>query len=395
MIDNFSHSQIENVIQALADPDSHASDYMVLRPDGKIEHELYNEIRLYKEALLILNLYRRPDQNIEWDKMKKKIERPNVKMYNFLKVAASLIILFAIGYYLSVEMKKTYEKDYHKLAEAITIGSPKAILTTSEGVKIRLTELEPLQIKALGVNITINKDSATIEYLTDEKKQKSKVKDVEFHEIEVPEFSDWNVVLPDGTKVCINAASKLRYPLEFTGNERSVFLTGEACFEVVKDENKPFVVNTEKIDTKVLGTTFNVNAYPDEDVNITLVEGSVQLHNKLNNQKYKLEPNDNAALKLNETKLKISKVNASKLIAWKNGYYYFEREQLQSIMKKLQKWYDFQVFYEDANTKYYEFRMRADRKLSFGEIVKRLEETGRVEVDIIENAVLIKDVKRN
>jgi hypothetical protein len=240
-------------------------------------------------------------------------------------------------------------------------------------------------------NLLVSQGKNTLQYQI---KGSSGKKELEYHTIVVPKFGEWMLILPDGSKVWLNSGSSLKYPVTFPDHERKVFLTGEAYFEISQDRDKPFIANTEKIDTKVLGTTFNIRAYPNENLSITLAEGSISLLNKITNSTTKLEPNDNATLMVSGSEIMLNKVDAGKHIAWKSGFYYFEREKLTDILSKLQMWYDFQVVYKDPVTENFEFKMRADRNLGFGQIVKRLEDTGRIKVKIIENTIYIYDVER-
>jgi hypothetical protein len=393
MTKNYNHQQIKKIIQVLKEPEKRASEYLIENLENKDLYDLYNELRLYKEALLVIEQKAKPNVDYHWKNLEKKIT-PQNKRFSFLKIAAAVLILVSVSFFLRNEIGLVKES-YDERANAISIGSPKAILIISDGTRIHLSDAKSTIINTKNTNVIISKEKSTLQYKTKNNiVGKGKV-ELEYHTIEVPKFGEWKLILPDGSKVWLNAESIFKYPVDFVGNNRKVYLSGEAYFEVASDKNKPFIVNTEKIDTKVLGTEFNISAYPEENLNITLAKGSVSLYNKLSNSNITLQPNDNAELKVNEANINLTKVDIKKYIAWKNGYYYFDREKLSNILKKLQKWYDFQVFYENPMTKYYEFRMRADRNLGFGQIIKRLEETGRVKIKIVENSIVISDVKRN
>lgn len=152
----------------------------------------------------------------------------------------------------------------------------------------------------------------------------------------------YGITLPDGSKVWLNAATSLKFPVNFAGlKERRVELEGEAYFEVAKDARKPFIVHSGRQDIKVLGTHFNVSSYADEpEAKTTLLEGSVKI-----NGRETLKPGEQAKVD-GRGMVAISKVNADASVAWKNGYFEFNDENVYEIMTKVARWYDVQVIYE-------------------------------------------------
>ncbi|MBO9592790.1 MAG: FecR domain-containing protein [Niabella sp.] len=152
----------------------------------------------------------------------------------------------------------------------------------------------------------------------------------------------YGITLPDGSKVWLNAATSLKFPVNFSGlKERRVELEGEAYFEVAKDAHKPFIVHSGRQDIKVLGTHFNVSSYTDEpEARTTLLEGSVKI-----NGRQTLKPGEQAKVDRRGV-VAISKVNADASVAWKNGYFEFNDENVYEIMTKVARWYDVQVIYE-------------------------------------------------
>jgi ferric-dicitrate binding protein FerR (iron transport regulator) len=153
------------------------------------------------------------------------------------------------------------------------------------------------------------------------------------------------LVLPDGTKVWLNAASSLKYPAAFAGNERRVELNGEAYFEVSKDPSKPFFVKTASQTVAVLGTHFNINSYTDESATkTTLLEGSVKVTGN-NGQSVKIKPGEQAINYANAISIK-ENVDTDEAIAWKNGKFMFKNTDLQTIMRQLSRWYDVDVEYQ-------------------------------------------------
>src|SRR5690606_21711377 len=175
---------------------------------------------------------------------------------------------------------------------------------------------------------------------------------ITYNEIKTPKGGQYEIVLPDGTKVWLNAASSLKYPVVFKGNERKVELTGEAYFEVTsinKNGLVPFIVQTSLQQIKVLGTAFNINAYADEQsTKTTLLHGSVKIIPQSNS----LRTDDSVLLKpgqeskVSKDKISVAEVNTAEAVAWKNGMFYFQDSDIRSVMRQLSRWYNVEVEFE-------------------------------------------------
>ena len=193
-----------------------------------------------------------------------------------------------------------------------------------------------------------------------------------YNSMSTPKGRQFKLVLPDGTRVWLNAASSIRYPIVFTGSERKVEITGEAYFEVAHNKEKPFIVSTHNgSEIEVLGTHFNINSYDNEEsINTTLLEGSVRVSSS--NGKIVLTPGQQAqctgagALTLKQ------QVNLAQVMAWKNGQFDFNNATLREIMRQLERWYNIEVEYAPG-VKSYEFVGKMDRGLSLQEVLKGLE----------------------
>lgn len=222
-------------------------------------------------------------------------------------------------------------------------GKNKAVLTLNNGEKVVLDSARVGTLAKNG-NVSIKKAAdGQLIYTVDGGNASASNGPVTYNTISTPRGGQYQVILPDGSKVWLNAASSLKYPTSFAGNERNVQLTGEAYFEVAKDASKPFKVNVNELNVKVLGTHFNVMAYADEDaIKTTLLEGSVQLTS--GGSSSMLKPDQQGIVRGN--KINIVDVEASSFVAWKNGYFEFSRSNIQDIMKQLSRWYDMQVVYE-------------------------------------------------
>lgn len=167
--------------------------------------------------------------------------------------------------------------------------------------------------------------------------------------IEVPLGQMSNVVLPDGTTVRLNSGTKLVYSGKFNSGERVVSLEGEAFFDVSKDQTHPFLIKTSTLDFKVYGTSFNIQAYPeDKEINTTLVEGSLGIIGKSGNELARLVPGENASYRDVDKKLLVGKVNLDLYTSWKDGLVTFRNEKLKDIARKIERWYNVEIVIKNA-----------------------------------------------
>lgn len=192
--------------------------------------------------------------------------------------------------------------------------------------------------------------------------------------LSVPRGSDFYVVLDDGTKVWLNAESELRYPQTFTGTKRVVQLVGEAYFEVAKDKNKPFIVETPTERIEVLGTHFNVNSYPKEPKSmVTLVEGKVEV--SIGRQLGQvLIPGQQAVVQRQQ--LRVREVNVDEYIAWKNKEFMFNDESLAHAVSRIGRWYDLEIEVDPSLQDIYLWGS-VPRKESFGQVLKLIQLTNK------------------
>lgn len=189
--------------------------------------------------------------------------------------------------------------------------------------------------------------------------------------LQTPRAGQYQMVLPDGTKLWLNAASSIRFPSSFEGlKQRKVYIQGEVCFEVAKDKNRPFIVECAGQTLEVLGTQFNISAYPeDSTVKTTLLEGSLRVAYRYQN--VLLKPNQQAHL--SASGIQVKDVNAIIYTSWKDGIFTFQREQLTSIMNKLSRWYDVDVVYHGTDYETVTYSGSISRQSNISSILKLLE----------------------
>lgn len=205
-----------------------------------------------------------------------------------------------------------------------------------------------------------------------------------------PRGGTYQVILPDGTKVWLNAASMLKFPTSFSGKDsRTVELAGEAYFEVSKDKAHPFVVVSKGQVVRVLGTHFNVNTYGDDgNIKTTLLEGSVNVAD-MANRNLVLKPNQQAVLPFaeNNKAIVVKQVNAEDIVAWKNGQFLFNEQSLSSILRQLERWYDVDVDYSTVPDTRYDGAISRNVKLS--KVLEMLEQTGNLKLKMEKNIIKV------
>lgn len=216
----------------------------------------------------------------------------------------------------------------------------------------------------------------TLSYVAEDSLQKSTLS---YNTVEVPKGAEFDLVLADGTQVWLNADSKLTYPVVFGQEEREVVLQGEAFFKVKRDVRRPFRVKTERQTLEVLGTEFNMDAYPgEENIYTTLVTGSVKVISS--GKSVILTPGMQAVV--GEGNLFTREIDPEDVVSWRNGMFVIEERTLEEVMCKLARWYDFSVFYQDQEIKNICFKGRIPRYESFKSILNILEKTGGVKFNV-------------
>lgn len=278
----------------------------------------------------------------------------------FLIIAASILFI----YHAPKQSHLVVAQDI--LKEDITPGHNGATLHLSNGKTIILDSIRDGVI-AQQEGLKIVKKDGKLTYI-------GKSDKVVYNDIVTTRGQQWELVLPDGTKVWLNAASSIHYPLSFNGKERLVKITGEAYFEVIHNSTQPFKVQVGNVQMEDIGTIFNINAYSDEPViKTTLVDGSVKISTA--NHTNLLTPGQQAITQENNS-IQIKKnVNVEEIISWKNGQMKFENEDLQTIMRQISRWYDVTITYE-GNIPKKIFNGGISRKSNLSELLKILEFEG-------------------
>ncbi len=303
------------------------------------------------------------------------------RIRRIVSVAAGVVLpLLAVVLWYGTRQKSDVPE---QVASVIRHGEVKAELVLADGTtRILSSGVTDSLFVQQGASIVVQDQG--VSYQGD-----SSVVEERYNTLRVPRGGEYSITLSDGTIVYLNAESQLRYPVKFVGEDRRVYLSGEAYFDVVHDKAHPFVVDVKNSTVRVLGTSFDVRAYADEDeVLTTLVQGSVRF--SAGKESVILEPGEQVVLD-KSGRLETREVDTYLYTAWKDGVFAFKRQRLEEIMKVVARWYDVNVFWENVSQKEVTFTGKMKRYDDFSKVVEMLEMTGNTEFMIKENNIFIRE----
>ncbi|WP_170150685.1 FecR family protein [Marinifilum flexuosum] len=321
------------------------------------------------------------NKKANWDKIQAKIKKGKVRKLNmnFLKIAAVLILTIGSTLFFSNLLD-------NNVSSVINPGKQQAILITSDGERYQLDE----EVIIKEGDVFISNKTQELIY---QKKSNITKSQLTYNTIIIPKGGEYKLTLMDGTRIWLNSNSKLRFPSEFGSGIRKVELKGEAFFEVAKDSVHPFVVNANKAQVKVLGTSFNVNAYLDlNEIVTTLVEGKVEVSDTLFGNKVKLLPNEQYRFNKSNGKTLKQVVDTEIYTAWKDGRFVFENESLEDIMIRLSRWYNVEVSFLNESVKELRFSGDLTRYDNIDQILELIEVTQKVKFTIKDRALWVEEV---
>lgn len=307
--------------------------------------------------------------------------------WKYVAVAASVLVVLGTGMLMQFhDNKKTTALARAELRDTNDVAAPEAnyaSIILADGQKVDLNGSSDGTLASQGRMEVIKTADGLIVY----KAAGGQVSNtIQLNTLSNPKGSNViGMVLEDGTKVWLNAGSSLTYPVAFVGNERSVSITGEAYFEVAKNKQKPFRVNRDNMQIQVLGTHFNVNAFGDDpSMKVTLLEGSVKVTSGKSSGM--LTPGQQAKVKNDDVNVH-SEINLDQVMAWKNGYFSFERASVTEVMGEIARWYNIDVVYDgQVPDERFGGDLRRNSKLS--SVLKVLEKSG-VKFRIVGNKVTV------
>jgi ferric-dicitrate binding protein FerR (iron transport regulator) len=326
-------------------------------------------------------------------------KRPKLLSLYYIKwisVAASFMVLATgIVYWLQVLRNKHHQpvavNTPIKTDNTIKPGGNKAILKLADGTELVLDSAATGTLAQQGQAKIIKLSDGRLSYKTDN----ATPAEVLYNTITTPKGGQYQVLLADGSKVWLNALSSLRFPATFNGKERMVELTGEGYFEVAKNPSHPFIVNILSSTggvgrgrhVEVLGTHFNINAYADEPaVKTTLLEGSVKVSSS--KQTSILKPGQQAAMATEGNITVVNDADIDAVMAWKNGMFYFNSADIETILRQAARWYDVQFEYQALIKEH--FSGQISRNVNLDKLLKILQLTGKVNFEINGKTVTVK-----
>jgi transmembrane sensor len=299
--------------------------------------------------------------------------------------AAAVVLMITSAALIYFRAQKPVKNNAIVQKKEIKPGSNKAVLTLANGQKIILTDSVNGQI-AIQANIKITKTAKGQIVYELPKGVGDNAPAPVFNTVEAPTGGQWEVVLPDGSKVWLNARSSLTYPTYFAGDERKVQLKGEAYFEIAHNKRMPFKVISKGQTVEVLGTHFDIMAYDDEQLmKTTLLEGSIKISDS--GRSHILVPGEQA--QVSDALMKVTnEVDLEDVMAWKNGYFKFN-ESLESIMRKVARWYDIEITYANNVDPSLHFGGKISRYKNLSSTLKIMELTGNIHFKVVGRRVTV------
>ncbi len=370
LADGLDEEETRRLEQWLAESPRHAAEWERLRqevaPGGR-------SVELQREGARLVER--------RWREFRQRVMGGRQRLWvRVMRYAAIVLVPLAAAAYLWTMFHPA--EPATEAETPIVPGTFRAQLTLDDG---RTVALDSAAFRSIG-----QLPEATVEVadrvLTYTRSDHAAPAEVKYNMLDIPRGGEYALQLADGSRVWLNAETRLRYPVAFTGTERRVELTGEAYFEVSKDATRPFIVRANGVDVRVLGTSFNVAAYGAEVVT-TLVEGRVAV--EAGSERVTLEPDRQAVW--DGERMEVRQVDASNYGLWRKGIFYFEDRRLEEILDALARWYGVEVFYVNPETKDMRFTVEIKRYENIDAILRRIAQTERVHFGVSGRTVTVQE----
>ena len=349
---------------------------MMRSPDNEDLREEFERVR----RLTVLEA----DKAKMWKQVQSRMNKNSrYRVKRYLKYAAIIVAFVLAGGTWWMVKENPEEIISVELSETsmLSPGTPKAYILFSSGQRMDLTTTEhDTMIMEKGMQVRVG-SSGKISYIPGDSGSVLK-QEIVYNTIVVPRGGEYKLELADGTLVWLNSDSELRYPVKFAGSQRDVWLKGEGYFEVSKNPEKPFRVVVDNMIVKVLGTSFNINAYKDRgNILTTLVSGKVDIQDMSGKSLVVMSPNQQVDFRHGKIS-SVQEVDITRFVSWIDGKFYFNDMTLENIMSQLQRWYDIEVFFVDEELKSYPFTGVIRRDFTAGQIFEIIEKTTRVKFNV-------------
>lgn len=347
--------------------------------------QLFTEAREVEKVLKTIHGRESLQLRQSWERMEAAlvVRAPKKRRLSWvagIAVAASVAMVFMLLFFRPVEHPAVLLTDGN-----ITPGGVKAILRYEDGETIDLTSSTASRIVASDGSVLVNDSLKGLRY----DRSKSGDRPMKYHTLTVPVGGEYHFTMADGTRIWVNSSSEVRFPDHFSGEKREIYIEGEVYLEVARDEEHPFIVHTGENQVQVLGTKFNLTAYPEEPkVVTTLVEGSVEFKNISSG--VRLKPGEQSTLDKETNKLEKQKVDVSVYTSWVTGTFEYERMPLSDIIRQLSRWYDVQFVFEAQEFRDHIFTGIVKRDQSLEDVLSIIGKTTNIKFEISERTIIIK-----
>ena len=312
------------------------------------------------------------------------------RIIHYWPVAASVVLLVGVFVGFALNEWSQMKADQGIAQTERIVPGVKAELILSTGERVCLAQRSEF-IEGMKESGIRNDSLAGLNYVGAKIQGKEIGEEIVYNTMQIPVGGFYQLKLADGTKVWLNSLTQLRFPVTFAGEERKVYLTGEAYFEVARDSVHPFIVATDEgMEVKVYGTEFNVDTYRKGTVKTTLVNGKVGIRVSATGEEVRLSPNQMALFTKATQSIQVENVDPYGAVAWKDGKFVFEDEPMEEIMERLSRWYDVKVFYANERIKKHTFTGIITRFADISDVLHLMEETAAVEFNIQGNTVTVK-----
>ena len=347
--------------------------------------KLKNDEQLMQECRnlqMMAAISRTERENLDIDdlltKFKQKQKKKNIAIRKYVLYAASLAAITIIAFIWS-----TNHWQYTEEAKQILVFQAD---TASMSVTLK-TERKNNENSSNSYWNTTTPN--TLNYQQTDNLQKIAESQIpETHTLSVPKGKAFKIILSDGSEVDMNADSRLIYPTRFTGNVRSVYLEGEAYFKISKDEKHPFIIQTKDMQTKVLGTEFNISSYTGNATKVTLIKGKVEVAYAMGKNATQIKPGEQASIQ-EDGNFTIKKVELDPYIYWQEGYFYYDNVSLAEIMTAIGRWYNMTVIFRNADAMSYKMHYVADRNQDINHVIKLLNGMEKGKIYIKDNKIYV------
>ena len=312
------------------------------------------------------------------------------RIIHYWPVAASVVLLVGVFVGFALNEWSQMKADQGIAQTERIVPGVKAELILSTGERVCLAQRSEF-IEGMKESGIRNDSLAGLNYVGAKIQGKEIGEGIVYNTMQIPVGGFYQLKLADGTKVWLNSLTRLRFPVTFAGEERKVYLTGEAYFEVARDSVHPFIVATDEgMEVKVYGTEFNVDTYRKGTVKTTLVNGKVGIRVSATGEEMRLSPNQMALFTKATQSIQVENVDSYGVVAWKDGKFVFEDEPIEEIMERLSRWYDVKVFYANERIKKHTFTGIITRFADISDVLHLMEETAAVEFRIQGDTVTVK-----